>query len=100
VLTQLIMVVVIEAFDGGLLDRAVHPFDLTVGPRVFWLGRSVLDIGLGAGIFEGMNNGIQYTTPGAGGSAVPLIKEAMAAGETIWANGRVSSEVAKRTWLV
>jgi transposase InsO family protein len=27
------------------------------------------------------DNGIQFTTPGAGGSAVPLIKEAMAAGE-------------------
>jgi hypothetical protein len=30
--------------------------------------------------------GIQFTTPGAGGSAVPLIKEAMAAGEIIWAH--------------
>ena len=27
------------------------------------------------------DNGIQFTTPGAGGSAVPLIKEAMAKGE-------------------
>ena len=27
------------------------------------------------------DNGIQFTTPGAGGSAVPLIKEAIAAGE-------------------
>ena len=27
------------------------------------------------------DNGIQFTTPGAGGSAVPLIKQAMAAGE-------------------
>jgi transposase InsO family protein len=27
------------------------------------------------------DNGIQFTTPGAGGSAVPLIKEAMAPGE-------------------
>lgn len=32
------------------------------------------------------DNGIQFTTPGAGGSAVPLIKEAMAAGEIIWAH--------------
>jgi Integrase core domain len=31
------------------------------------------------------DNGIQFTTPGAGGSSVPLMKEAMAAGETIWA---------------
>ena len=32
------------------------------------------------------DNGIQFTTPGAGGSAVPLIKEAVAAGEIIWAH--------------
>jgi transposase len=32
------------------------------------------------------DNGIQFTTPGAGGSAVPLIKQAMAAGEIIWAH--------------
>lgn len=32
------------------------------------------------------DNGIQFTTPGAGGSAVPLIKEAMANGERIWAH--------------
>ena len=29
------------------------------------------------------DNGIQFTTPGAGGSAVPLIKEALAKGETL-----------------
>jgi hypothetical protein len=32
------------------------------------------------------DNGIQFTTPGAGGSAVPLIKEAMANGELFWAH--------------
>ena len=32
------------------------------------------------------DNGIQFTTPGAGGSAVPLIKEAMARGETFRAH--------------
>lgn len=32
------------------------------------------------------DNGIQFTTPGAGGSAVPLINEAMANGELFWAN--------------
>ncbi|MDG4898467.1 integrase core domain-containing protein, partial [Mesorhizobium sp. WSM4976] len=30
--------------------------------------------------------GIQFTTPGAGGSAVPLIKEAIANGERFWAH--------------
>ena len=32
------------------------------------------------------DNGIQFTTPGAGGSAVPLIVEALANGETVWAH--------------
>ncbi|ESX81683.1 hypothetical protein X756_31175 [Mesorhizobium sp. LSHC412B00] len=32
------------------------------------------------------DNGIQFTTPGAGGSAVPLIKEALDIGETVWAH--------------
>ena len=31
------------------------------------------------------DNGIQFTTPGGGGSAVPLIKEAMVNGERFWA---------------
>lgn len=40
------------------------------------------------------DNGIQFTTPGAGGSAVPLIKEAIANGERFraqhsWTNGKV-----------
>jgi Integrase core domain len=32
------------------------------------------------------DNGIQFTIPGAGGSAVPLIKEAIANGEPFWAH--------------
>lgn len=32
------------------------------------------------------DNGIQFTTPGAGGLAVPLIKEAIANGERFWAH--------------
>src|SRR6476469_4108722 len=32
------------------------------------------------------DNGIQFTTPGGGGSAVPLIKEAIANGERLWAH--------------
>lgn len=37
------MVVVVEAFDGRLLDGAVHPFDLAVGPGVLDPGQPVLD---------------------------------------------------------
>jgi transposase InsO family protein len=32
------------------------------------------------------DNGIHFTTPGAGGSAVPLIVEALARGEPVWAH--------------
>jgi len=33
-----------EASDGCLLDRPVHPLDLTVGPGVVRLGEPVLDV--------------------------------------------------------
>ena len=38
----MIVFVVVEAFDGCFLDRAVHAFDLAVGPRVTWLGEVAL----------------------------------------------------------
>ncbi len=41
---QLLVALVVEAFDGGLLDGAVHPLDLTVGPGVVRLGEAVLDV--------------------------------------------------------
>jgi hypothetical protein len=37
------MAVVVVAPNRSFFDRAVHSFDLTIGPRVVWLGRSVLD---------------------------------------------------------
>ncbi len=40
---QLVVAFVIEAFDGRLLDRPVHSLDLTIGPRMVWLGQAVLD---------------------------------------------------------
>lgn len=43
VLAELIVVVVVEPLDGGLLDRAVHPFDLPVRPGMFHFGEPVLD---------------------------------------------------------
>ena len=51
---QLIVGFVVEAFDGCLLERPVHSLDLAVGPRVPRLGRPVVDVVSGAGIFEGM----------------------------------------------
>ena len=38
------MALVVKAFDGCLLNRAVHPLDLTVGPRMLRLGKPVLDV--------------------------------------------------------
>ena len=38
------MALVVEAFDGCVLDGAVHPFDLPVGPWVVRLGEAMLDI--------------------------------------------------------
>lgn len=40
---QLIMIVVVIPFDGRLLDRAVHPLDLAVGPRVVGFRQPMLD---------------------------------------------------------
>jgi len=46
------MVVVVEALDGGVLDGAVHPFDLAIGPGVLDLGQSMLDAVLSAAHVE------------------------------------------------
>ena len=37
------MAVVVETFDGRLLDGPVHPFNLPIGPRMIWLGQPMLD---------------------------------------------------------
>jgi hypothetical protein len=58
VLPKLIGAVVVEAFDGGLLDRAVHPLNLTIRPgmarRMARLRETVLDVEVGAGTLEGV----------------------------------------------
>ena len=57
--TQLIMAVVTGAFDGRLLDRAVHAFDLAIRPGVFELGETMVDLILAAdpdeNVFRGVN---------------------------------------------
>ena len=45
---ELIMAVVVVAFDGRVLDGSVHPFDLTFGPGMVDLGEAVLDVVLAA----------------------------------------------------
>ena len=44
VCAQLVMVIVMEAFDGRFLDGAVHPLDLTIGPGMLDLGQPMLDV--------------------------------------------------------
>jgi hypothetical protein len=51
---RLIVGFVEVAFDGRVLDGAVHPLDLTVGPGMLGLGQPMIDVVEGAGIFEGM----------------------------------------------
>lgn len=41
------------ALGRGLFDRAVHSFDLTVVPRMAWLGEAVFDVEVGANQFKG-----------------------------------------------
>ena len=46
---ELGMVVVVEALDRRVLDRAVHPLDLTIGPWMAWFGQSMFNIEIGTG---------------------------------------------------
>ena len=48
------MGVVEVAFDSGVLDGAVHSFDLPIGPGMVGLCQPVIDVVLGAGVFEGV----------------------------------------------
>ena len=41
--SQLIVAVIVEALDGSVLDRPVHPLDLAIRPRMVRLGQTVLD---------------------------------------------------------
>lgn len=52
------MAVVMVAFDGRLLDRSVHPFDLAVGPGMLDLRETVLDFMLVADPVEDVVEGI------------------------------------------
>ena len=54
VIPELVMVIIVETFDGSVFDGAVHAFDPGSGPGVLGFGCAVLDAEGGAGIFEGM----------------------------------------------
>ena len=57
VLPELIVRVVVVAFDGCVLDGAVHPFDLPVRPGMAWLGEPMIDVVLRAGERERNDSG-------------------------------------------
>ena len=69
VISQLVVVVVVEAFHGGVLDRPVHPFDLTIRPGVPDPGEPVVDLMLAADavkdVLEGMNMPVVTGEPDA-----------------------------------
>src|ERR1700694_4685387 len=54
VCSQALVGVVIEPSDRGVLDGAVHSFDLPIGPRMFEFREAMLDPQLRAGEVEGM----------------------------------------------
>lgn len=50
--SQLVVAVVVIAFDGGFLDNAVHSLDLTIGPRMIDFGEAMRDAVLAASHVE------------------------------------------------
>lgn len=53
---------VVIASDGRLLERAVHPLDLTIGPRMVGHGEAVFDV-----VFA--TDAIEHVQPVASGRA-------------------------------
>ena len=49
-------VFVVAPFHGGVLDRPVHPLDLTIRPWMLRLRQPVVDIVEGAGLCEGLRS--------------------------------------------
>ena len=52
---ELLIIVVVIAFDGGLFQGAMHAFDLAIRPGMARLGKALLDASLLTGIIEGMD---------------------------------------------
>jgi hypothetical protein len=51
-LAQLIVTVIVIAVNSGLLDGTVHAFDLAIGPGMFDLGQTVINVMSGASTLE------------------------------------------------
>ena len=52
--SKLVMGLVVEALCGCVLDDAVHPLDLPIGPEGLGLGQAMIDIAASTRDFEGM----------------------------------------------
>jgi hypothetical protein len=54
VLPQLIVIVIVVSMDSCLFDGAVHPLDLTIGPRVPGLCQPVINVMVGTSTLKSM----------------------------------------------
>lgn len=50
----MVVSLVVEAFDSGVFEGAVHALELAIGPGMLGLGQAMIDVVLGAGVLEGM----------------------------------------------
>ena len=66
--SELVVPLIVIAVDGRLLEGAVHPFDLTVGPRVVGFGQAVLDA-------VGLADLVETVDPIAGGPAIAVLRQ-------------------------
>jgi hypothetical protein len=62
--SQLVVGVIEVAFDSRVLDGAVHSFELPIGPWMLGLCQPVIDVVLGAGVFEGVRPNELSSLPG------------------------------------
>ena len=69
---ELLMVVVVASLDGGILDGAVHAFDLAIGPRMVRLCQPVLDAMLAAEPVEQVHAELRCRTGAAAGRVAEL----------------------------
>ncbi len=54
-LLKLLMALVVEALDCGILDNPVHSLNLAVDPRVLWFGQPMVDIVSRTGEFKSVS---------------------------------------------
>jgi len=52
--SELVVGLLVVSLHRRFLERSVHSLDLAVGPRMARLGEPMVNVQLGAGVFEGM----------------------------------------------